>query len=991
MFNPAFLLRFLSQPAVVFYTVLWLMVLLILGTISQRYVGLYTAQETFFYSWIFWLGPIPTPGGLPTLGLLTLCLTIKTFWASPWSWARAGTIITHLSALLLMLGGLLTFALAKEGSIALFVGESGSTFTAYHNRALVVEDAATGEVAAELDWYAIKPGAHLAIPGTPLTVTIEKMCRNCAFPERDPNKATDDRRGRARQFDIEPIPLETTDETNRAAVLFRVSGSDDDKDGVHLSTDFIDLSPWVKVSDRTFNIALRKDRHPLPFRIELLEFKKSVHPGTQIAQAYESTVLIHDQGGSWRAHISMNQPLRYRGYTIYQASFINDGKRDGSVFAVVDNVGRLFPYLASIIMSLGLAVHALQRLRVVNHARTGALIALGLMGLMTTTPSHAAATTIQWQEFGALPILDHGRLKPIDTMARSTLEILSGRDQLGDLSATEWLAGVVFNPASSTDQPVFRILNPAVRDTLDLAGRPGNRYSAREVLPAIDRTRNQWEPLLAKPRDQLALPQKQLIELIENIDLYLELGNSLAWLRPMAPISDALSQRLDLTPAPNTLYDLRQNQAALLRAMERLARKAARQNPGQTMRADEIELVTLVATMERLEQKPALMNWRVIPPLDATTDPIWHTPTALIMNPPSNRSHAQKFLTYWTTLSAAYYNGDHNGFNQSVAALASATAPHLAHHRGDMALEQLFHTYRPLDLAVWLYTLGGLTLIIMALVQTTWHRPLYRLAATLTIAALSLHMLGLGARMVITERPPVTNLYDSIIFVALVTVIMALVLEYQRRDRVMLGLAALAGAGLGFVGLRFDAEGDTMRVLVAVLDTNFWLSTHVTMITIGYGAAILTSLLAQAALVQTIRSRTHHAPLTPTTHAIALVALFFTTIGTILGGIWADQSWGRFWGWDPKENGALLIVLWLVWALHGRMSGHLPPRFFLAALAFLGVIVACAWFGVNLLGVGLHSYGFTETALHGFIVYVVVQTALIVALLAWPRKPGAQP
>ena len=93
---------------------------------------------------------------------------------------------------------------------------------------------------------------------------------------------------------------------------------------------------------------------------------------------------------------------------------------------------------------------------------------------------------------------------------------------------------------------------------------------------------------------------------------------------------------------------------------------------------------------------------------------------------------------------------------------------------------------------------------------------------------------------------------------------------------------------------------------------------------------------------------------------VTLIALFFTLFGTILGGIWADQSWGRFWGWDPKENGALLIVLWQLMMVHMRLSGLAKPDKFALGMVLNNIIVILAWFGVNLLSVGLHSYGFVS-------------------------------
>ena len=103
------------------------------------------------------------------------------------------------------------------------------------------------------------------------------------------------------------------------------------------------------------------------------------------------------------------------------------------------------------------------------------------------------------------------------------------------------------------------------------------------------------------------------------------------------------------------------------------------------------------------------------------------------------------------------------------------------------------------------------------------------------------------------------------------------------------------------------------------------------------------------------------------------VAVFFTLFGTILGGIWSDQSWGRFWGWDPKENGALLIVLWLIMMLHLRIAGLVKPIGFCFGMVFANICVALAWFGVNLLNVGLHSYGFTDNVAMNLFLFILVE------------------
>ena len=124
------------------------------------------------------------------------------------------------------------------------------------------------------------------------------------------------------------------------------------------------------------------------------------------------------------------------------------------------------------------------------------------------------------------------------------------------------------------------------------------------------------------------------------------------------------------------------------------------------------------------------------------------------------------------------------------------------------------------------------------------------------------------------------------------------------------------------------------------------------------------------------------------TKMLLILALLFTIIGTVLGGIWADQSWGRFWGWDPKENGALLIVLWIIWLLHGRISGHLNEVKSMIGMACLSIIVVLAWFGVNLLNVGLHSYGFISGVATGIAAFCCFEILLIGGLAYLLHKKG---
>ena len=256
------------------------------------------------------------------------------------------------------------------------------------------------------------------------------------------------------------------------------------------------------------------------------------------------------------------------------------------------------------------------------------------------------------------------------------------------------------------------------------------------------------------------------------------------------------------------------------------------------------------------------------------------------------------------------------------------------------------------------------------------------------LAALTAQTFGIGARIYILDRPPVGTLYESVLFVSLTCAALAAIAYATTRKPLMPITGQIAALGLLAVAPTMLQNNDSLELLVAVLNTNFWLATHVLCITAGYGVCILAACMAHTYMLIRLKNPSHESlsQLFQSIHKISLIALLLTSVGTVLGGIWADQSWGRFWGWDPKENGALLIVLWLIWIQHGRQSGSIRPLSYVAGMAALNIIVALAWFGVNLLGVGLHSYGFTSGIAEGLALFCTAEILIILTLWLTIRK-----
>ena len=237
-------------------------------------------------------------------------------------------------------------------------------------------------------------------------------------------------------------------------------------------------------------------------------------------------------------------------------------------------------------------------------------------------------------------------------------------------------------------------------------------------------------------------------------------------------------------------------------------------------------------------------------------------------------------------------------------------------------------------------------------------------------------------RIYISGRPPVTNLYSAAIFVGWGGVLLGIILERVYRLGIGNIIAGVAGFSTLLIADRLASDGgDTFTVLQAVLDTQFWLATHVTCITFGYATTFVAGLLGVLYILGGVLTPSLNkqmgTELARMIYGVICFSIFFSFVGTVLGGLWADDSWGRFWGWDPKENGALIIVLWNALVLHARWGGMVRERG-LAALAVIGNI-AVAWsaFGVNQLSVGLHSYGFTEGIALALVLFVASQLAVV--------------
>jgi len=393
---------------------------------------------------------------------------------------------------------------------------------------------------------------------------------------------------------------------------------------------------------------------------------------------------------------------------------------------------------------------------------------------------------------------------------------------------------------------------------------------------------------------------------------------------------------------------------------------------------DEVTVKVMRQMADRIAYMEQLGHLRVVPPAAENTDPTAWKPTGTALLEAFGTLKLDESVMDYARLGRAWRTGDAATFNRIVAKLHDSIEPRYPEAMRKSDVEARFNAagpfYRSMALYVWAFLLAVVSWL-------KWPRELARAAAWLLILALVATTGGIFARMWIEGRPPVTNLYSSALFVGWGAVLLCVILEGVFRN----AIGSVAGGLIGFATLliahHLSLGGDTMEMMRAVLDSNFWLATHVVVITIGYSATFLAGFLALIYVVRGLLTRTLDAgtadALTRMVYGIVCFATLFSLVGTVLGGIWADQSWGRFWGWDPKENGALLIVIWNAVILHARWGGLVKQRGLMALAIFGNVVTAWSWFGTNMLGVGLHSYGFMDAAFYWLIAFVVSQVAVI--------------
>lgn len=554
------------------------------------------------------------------------------------------------------------------------------------------------------------------------------------------------------------------------------------------------------------------------------------------------------------------------------------------------------------------------------------------------------------RNIGQIPVMHDGRVKPFDTVARHYLLQINGKLSVKNQSPSEWLMTLLTHPTASANDPIILVEHPRLFDAINpLYNKQKFRVSEAfldahiEKLSPFMTEALQYEKAERTPFLQatyLVFYRYQLIKRLRQSYFPSINHSQLDFWNTMLQITQSFDD--DISTDSEAFQTFSSYYATLTTFNEQ---------------SDPLLLTTIHNT------------WLSLPELALSTSITAKEPLSIAL-----------------LLSDAFQKNDHVKIRQYSQQLTAQTISQLSLlTRMQVQIEYWFNAVNPFIMSLFLYLIVIILCVFHSNSVVSFHTAIrFGWASALTV-----HGVGLLARSFILMRPPVINLYSSAIFISFVASVIGFIMHKRTNESVYaISTTVLSGLSL-IVAYHLSLSGDTLEVMEAVLNSNFWLSTHVVAMTIGYAIIFMAGFFAIAyILMGTLTKRLSPSidnTLCNVVYIFLMIALFFNVLGTVLGGIWADQSWGRFWGWDPKENGAILIVLWTAIILHMKWGKLISPQALMVMTVLSNIVTAWSWKGTNMLGIGLHSYGFTEQTFYWLILFFASQL-IIAALGLIPRR-----
>jgi ABC-type transport system involved in cytochrome c biogenesis permease subunit len=990
------------------------MLLVYAGTAVQKQMSAQDVQRAFFHSWFVrvpfdpffrpfanadstsWMTHLSMLGiqlhGFWILGGYTLILLLLLNLIAAHSvrfkltWKRSGIIAIHLGLIVMLFGEVFASLFSVEGQMMIDLNQTMSyTYDSHHAELAVIDPSPSDhDDVTVFDSSLLKPGAVLRAPSLPFVITLDNYFPNASLAgpmQEVPGAVAKATAGNNQRLQIVPErrAVGTDSEEDRPAAFATIAPSGGGPAATYLFTlwdnpgfNRENVSPYFKskmvtggpqtiaMDGKTYQISLRFKRQYKPYQVTLQKFTHDVHAGTDTPSNFASYIRLVDPARNVDRNVKiwMNHPLTYpslRGETFYQQAF-QPGDHT-SILQVTHNPAWPLPYVGLALGFLGMLFHFGMNLKAFLRRQATARET----AYASTAPARAKGkpyTPVHTPSPIGMPVLTTYTLQPKSRLGGWLAAVLGAAVCAAFFG---YVMAAPVAPENGFDLATFSRLPVSFGGRvmpLDTLARIGLKVvSTRETLPdPADKDKShpaiRW---LADTMSDAPASLNYKVILIDAPDVRSQLG-------------------LDANEKYFSLGDLLARKEIVQKQMD-----LAIQVPDKQRDDYQRHIVDLAQHVEQYLELRQVGKLLVVPPAseaDGKWKPLETTRGTLA---PDGRPFANVLQNYG--------EDKPRDFNSTVAAYHSALEKQLPSTMTNVNYEVFFNHADPFFWCIWFYMF--LVFVPACLSWMTWRGFFWPLAMGAMVVIASYHTFGIASRVYLTGWGPVTNLYSAAAFIGWAVVLFSIGLELIYRN----GVGAAAGAIVGFTSLILahflGLDGDMMKPLQAVLMTKFWLWTHVPCVVLGYASTILAATLAIAYVMLGLFTPLIDEPsgkaLSRMVYAITCFAILFSFVGTILGGIWADFSWGRFWGWDPKENGAILIVLWNAIILHARWGGLVKQRGMMV-LAILGIIVTSwSYFGTNLLGIGLHSYGFMEGA-SGRLQLVWLGTAILAGIGLIPLR-----
>ena len=664
----------------------------------------------------------------------------------------------------------------------------------------------------------------------------------------------------------------------------------------------------------------------LPFKLHLNNFEIKRYPGSMSPSSFSSYVDVLKPGKDAEPfHIYMNNILKTEGYRFYQSSYDNDEK--GTVLSVnYDSLGTTTTYIGYFLLFLGIVMSMVNKNSFLRKAsaQKSAAILIGFIAFAISKPAFADAknstATKNYVSVGHAE--KFGKLLIQDSKGRTEPVYTFASDLLRKLSRKEKMFNL--NPVQ-----VFLEMNLDYKYWMDM---PLIKITNREL-------------------------QK-----------YLGLHNN------YAAYNNFIS--------PATGYKLK-----------RLVERAYNIPPGKQSKFDK----AVIKADERLNICYSIFSGSYLKlfPVPNSDNHKWHAAheTSLLAKNSSDSSFLVNILpSYFHALESAAHTGNYAQADDYMKGIEEYQQKYSGYELPSdfkISMEVKYYKWNVFKKLFPLYATTGVLFLFILIGGIISGKGVAKWVSNtffaIILAAFIVHVLGFATRWYIAGHAPMSNGYESMVFISMITLLAGLI--FSRQSLLALSATAvLAGFTLMVANLSFmDPE---ITNLVPVLKS-YWLTVHVSVITGSYGFLGLGAILGIINLILTIIQNKNNFnriedtinSLTKINHRTLILGLYFLTIGTFLGAVWANESWGRYWGWDPKETWSLITMIVYTFVTHARMIPGVKGKFAfntMSVYAFFSVLMT--YFGVNYYLSGLHSYAGGDPVPIPSFVYVSV--ALIITLTA---------